>query len=91
MDLPAAEGSPHGPLAALFAEELGLLLEVAPDQEEAVRSAYAAQGLEAAPIGRVTEGRDVSISVGGQPCISGARQLFPIGLAYTARLQCKAF
>lgn len=74
VDLPAAEGSPHGPLAALFAEELGLLLEVAPEQAEAVRGAYAAQGLAATPIGRVTAGREVSISVGGQPCISGARR-----------------
>ena len=71
VDLPGAE-SPHNALAALFAEELGLLLEVAPEHEAAVCSAYAAQGLQAAPIGRVSAERGVSVSVGGQPCISGA-------------------
>ena len=73
VDLPAAQGSHHGALAALFAEELGLLLEVAPEHEGAVRSAYEAQGLRAEAIGTVSAGRGVSISVSGQPCISGAR------------------
>ena len=74
VDLPAAQGSPHGALAALFAEELGLLLEVAPEHEEAVCSAYEAQGLRAEAIGTVSTERGVSISVGGQPCISGAQR-----------------
>ena len=39
VDLPTpANSDPHGALGALFAEELGLLLEVAPDQEAGVRA-----------------------------------------------------
>lgn len=76
VDLPAAAGggdeAQHGPLGALFAEELGLLLEVAPEQEAGVRAAYQDQGLDAVPIGRVGGGRAVSIAVAGEPCISGA-------------------
>ena len=70
VDLPAA-GSDA--MAILFAEELGLLLEVAPEHEEEVAAAYRAAGLPVAAIGCVSADSGVSIAVGGQHQISGAR------------------
>ncbi len=61
------------PVAALFAEELGLLLEVAPQQEEAVMKAYADAGVPVTAIGSVAADDAVSIAVGGQQQISGAQ------------------
>ena len=51
------------------------MLEVAPEDEEAVQAAYAARGLSAVGVGSVAEDRAVSISVGAEPSISGARLL----------------
>lgn len=68
VDLPANSG---GPLAALFAEELGLLLEVAPEHEEEVASAYRSAGLTVSAIGSVAADSSISIAVGGNPHISG--------------------
>lgn len=73
MDLPKPEQDGTGALGALFAEELGLVLEVAPEDEEAVQAAYAARGLSAVGVGSVAADRAVSISVGAEPSISGAR------------------
>ncbi len=72
VDLPKPEQDSTGALGALFAEELGLVLEVAPEDEEAVQAAYAARGLSAVAVGSVAADRAVSISVGGEPSISGA-------------------
>lgn len=68
MDLPAATD----PAAALFAEELGLLLEVAPEHEAEVLQAYKDASVSAAAIGSVSADAGVSIAVGGQRQISGA-------------------
>jgi hypothetical protein len=70
VDLPANSG---GPLAALFAEELGLLLEVAPEHEEEVASAYRSAGLTVSAIGSVAADSSISIAVGGNPHISGSQ------------------
>ena len=68
VDLPAAGAadSSHGAMAALFAEELGLVLEVAPEHEAAVLAAYAAAGVACARIGATLATADVSIAVAGQ-------------------------
>ena len=71
VDLPAPAADPHGALAALFAEELGLVLEVAPEDEAAVLAAYAAAGVPAAAIGATASGQDVSLSVGGARQVGG--------------------
>lgn len=69
VDLPAG-GSDA--MVVLFAEELGLLLEVAPQHEEHVAAAYRAAGLPVTSLGSVTSAAAVSIAVGGQQHISGA-------------------
>ncbi len=63
LDLPATDS---GPLAALFAEELGVLLAVKPDNAEAVRAELAADRVASATLGRVgvTAG-PVRVRVGG--------------------------
>ena len=71
VDLPENAIAPHGAFAALFAEELGLVLEVHPDHEAEVRSTYEAQGLSAVAIGSTSADKGVSISVGGEPTIQG--------------------
>ena len=58
-------------LATLFAEELGLMLEVDPQHEQAVLDAYSCAGLQPASIGSVLADSSISISVSGQPAISG--------------------
>lgn len=64
--------SAGGALAALFAEELGLMLEVSPAAEAAVIAAYTAAGVPVSRIGRVApaSGR-VEVSVGGASAVSG--------------------
>lgn len=52
VDLPLPAG---GAMAALYAEELGLVLEVAAGREAEVLSAYAAAGVSASKIGTVRE------------------------------------
>ena len=55
----------------LFAEELGLVLEVTPDNEQQVLEAYTQAGLTAHTIGGVTTDAQISISVHGTQQISG--------------------
>ncbi|PSC73466.1 putative phosphoribosylformylglycinamidine chloroplastic mitochondrial [Micractinium conductrix] len=66
VDLPAGDA-----MSALFAEELGLVLEVVAEHEAAVLQAYAAAGVPCAAIGATQAGADVSIAVGGQQQIAG--------------------
>lgn len=70
-DLPAPASDAHGALAALFAEELGLVMEVAAGQEEAVVQAYRSAGVACSVIGSTLAAAHVSIAVGGQPEITG--------------------
>ena len=55
----------------LFAEELGLVLEVTPENEQQVLEAYTQAGLTAHTIGGVTTDAQISISVHGTQQISG--------------------
>lgn len=55
----------------LFAEELGLVLEVAPAHEQQVLQAYTDAGLPARVIGTVTADAEISISVNEAQQISG--------------------
>ena len=71
VDIPSDASNTHGAFGALFAEELGLVLEVAPENEAEVRSAYEAQGLSAVAVGSTSADKGVSISVGGQASIQG--------------------
>ena len=66
VDLPGQD-----PMATLFAEELGLVLEVDPQQEQTVLDAYSQAGLQPASIGSVAADASISIAVAGQPSISG--------------------
>ena len=71
-DILAGASSQHGAYGALYAEELGLVLEVAPEDVAEVRSAYEAQGLSAAAIGSTSADKGISIAVGGEASIQGA-------------------
>lgn len=71
VDLAGDGGSQQSALAALFAEELGLVVEVSADSEASVTAAYSAAGLPVTSLGSVMTNPDVSITVGGQAAISG--------------------
>ena len=68
VDLPSQGNQDFG---TLFAEELGLVLEVAPEHEQQVLQAYRAAGLDAHPIGRVTAEPFIAIYVDGHQQIAG--------------------
>ena len=75
VDLPAAEhpaDARYGPLAPLFAEELGLLLEVAPADVATVTSLFAQSGAPCAVIGRSRHDPACEIKVAGQTVVQGA-------------------
>ena len=71
-DIPVGASSQYGAYGALYAEELGLVLEVAPEDVADVQSAYEAQGLSTAAIGSTSADKGISISVGGEASIQGA-------------------
>ncbi|KAK9814223.1 hypothetical protein WJX72_002529 [[Myrmecia] bisecta] len=90
VDLPQpAEGGAFG---ALYAEELGLVVEVQPQEEEAVLRSYAEAGVSAASIGSVTRDKQVDIRVAGEPGISGnmpeLRDVWEATGFQLERLQC---
>ena len=62
-----------GPLAELFAEEVGLVIEVAESAELEVLSAYRDAGLQASSIGRTIAEPSIDISIDSQASISGGR------------------
>lgn len=72
LTLPAAAGERYPTLAALFAEELGLLLEVPEGEEAKVLDAYAAAGVPAAVVGRTRADAGLSVTVDGRVVIKGA-------------------
>ena len=82
----------YGAMASLYAEELGLVLEVDPKDAGFVLQAYQRAGLHCSVVGRSTRNRDVSISVGGQPQISGPTTALRDAWEETAfqleRMQC---
>ena len=57
-------GSHAEPLPALFAEEVGVVLEVPLGREDEVLAAYTARGVWAARLGATLAGTDIRISVG---------------------------
>lgn len=69
VDLASDAATDH--FGHLFAEELGLLLEVDPADEQQVLQAYTDAGLPAHAIGSVTADAHISISTGGAQQISG--------------------
>jgi len=69
VEVPTAAGS--GPLAALFAEELGLVLEVDPDRLDGVRAVLARHGVPCAVMGRSRVGHEVTVRVGGAVVLEG--------------------
>ena len=80
----AADGSDA--MAALFAEELGLLLEVDAAAEAAVVDAYRSAGLPVTQLGSGAATGDVSISVGGQEQITGGH---PAHAPHTLQAACE--
>ena len=77
-----ADGS--NPMAVLFAEELGLLLEVDASKEAAIMDAYASAGVPVHAVGSTSSSTGCSISVGGQQHITG----MPARFATTRLLGC---
>lgn len=75
MDLagPVFQAAPEGPAAwgQLFAEELGLVLEVAQQEEAQVVQAYQSAGLSAQAIGSVTSSGNISIRLHGHQHLAG--------------------
>ena len=69
IDLP--QGDAADPFAALFAEELGLVLEVTPDKETDVLNAFKQAGVPCVSIGAVLEEKTVRIRIKGQPVLTG--------------------
>ncbi|GLC44010.1 hypothetical protein PLESTB_000219600 [Pleodorina starrii] len=61
----------HGAMGSLFAEELGLVLEVAAGREADVVEAYAQRGIQASVIGKVSSGRDIEVRVAGSAAVAG--------------------
>lgn len=73
VDLPApAAASPElATFAALYAEELGLVLEVHPDKAALVSSLFNQAGVPCSIIGSVVPEQTVEIKVAGEAAISG--------------------
>ena len=66
LALPAAEDA----FGALFAEEVALLLEVAPESEAAVLGAFADKGVPCARVGSAKASKEVSVAVGGKSVLA---------------------
>ena len=88
VDLPGpGNQTEDAALAALFAEELGLMLEVSPQQEQAVLEAFKQAGVPVRAVGSVTADPQVAISVDGQQQITG-QSFSPCGLP-ASRQDCR--
>lgn len=71
VDLPSTSADRNSQIETLFAEELGLILEVASERAQEVVEAYRTAGLSIESIGEVTTSGRIEINVGGESCISG--------------------
>lgn len=69
------DGPASDQFGQLFAEELGLVLEVGAQDEQEVMQAFAQAGLAAQPIGSVTQDAQISISINGTQQIAGGSTL----------------
>jgi len=70
-NLAAPAQDPHGAFASLFAEELGLVMEVKSHEAAFVVESYTKAGVPASVIGKTRASKDVAISVAGKAEISG--------------------
>jgi phosphoribosylformylglycinamidine synthase len=68
LDIPAPDGT--DPLAVLFAEELGLVLEVADDQVEVVQEVFRSAEVDCAAIGKTSPEPGVEVRVNGSLLLS---------------------
>ena len=66
IDIDLPQGDAADPFAVLFAEELGLVLEVTPDKEAAVLSALSQAGVPCVPIGAVLVEKTVRVRMAGR-------------------------
>jgi len=94
-DLPPASNAADGKwgaFAPLYAEELGLVIEVSQADAAAIVDAYKQKGVAAAVIGKTTAAKQVEVKVGGAAAISGATVELRDAWEETAfqleRLQC---
>jgi phosphoribosylformylglycinamidine synthase len=72
LPTPTSAASPQlASFAALFAEELGLVLEVHPEKAALVSSLFNQAGVPCSIIGRVVPDQAVDIRVGGEAAVSG--------------------
>jgi phosphoribosylformylglycinamidine synthase len=72
INLDTSGNSSHGVFSSLFAEELGLVLEVAPEKEGAVLQAFASAHVPASVIGSTLSNSTISVSVGGSEVINNS-------------------
>ena len=61
---PSMCSSSYGPIGTLFAEELGLVMEVVPTNVDAVMKAFSAANVPVLTIGRVTKSPEIIVSIG---------------------------
>lgn len=71
VDLPAASKDVQAAFAALYAEELGLVMEVDASKADAVVKAFTSAGVPCNKIGRVTADKKCEVAVAGQLQVSG--------------------
>ncbi|PNW79730.1 hypothetical protein CHLRE_08g364800v5 [Chlamydomonas reinhardtii] len=93
LPLPAhAADQPHGAMGSLFAEELGLVLEVEAGKAQTVLDTYKQHGVPAALIGKVSSGKGVEVKVAGAPAVTGdvaaLRDVWEETSFVLERLQC---
>ncbi|GMH42502.1 hypothetical protein BSKO_10421 [Bryopsis sp. KO-2023] len=62
----------NGVFGELFAEELGLVMEVKSEEADAIVAEYKNLGIECNVIGKVTAEKSCSLRVAGEECISGS-------------------
>jgi phosphoribosylformylglycinamidine synthase len=68
---PAAAAPELASFAALYAEELGLVLEVSPDNAALASSLFNQAGVPCSIIGKVLPEQTVELRVGGEAVLSG--------------------
>jgi phosphoribosylformylglycinamidine synthase len=61
--------SPHGPLALLFAEEAGLVMEYDPAQEERLKDILQRHAVPHSIVGSTTEEKSIRITLNGTPAL----------------------
>jgi phosphoribosylformylglycinamidine synthase len=70
IDISIQEDADHGPIAFLFSEGLGLVLEVRSEDEAGILEQFAAAGVPCRPIGDTVEGPAVTVRYNGDTVLS---------------------